>query len=295
MSSTHKFHRNALIWRSFSSAFVANCLRDLQFWRLWLLQHSCKMLFSFFAVGTEIMIQIRTLMITNENRNKNRRIVLTISIWPLNFVVEASHNTCKMPSHRRGSLAAFSKPGQVLRVRLTDSSGRTGMVRTRESRIEASFYKMRTHGKSRRSWLWVKKTACWPPSMKRQVPGFPIFCFLWVDETVKVALGLCLNRAWTIPDCHSWSALKVFNGRDLAPVLLMNLYKTSEVFMKFPNCIIRVIIRNNLESWTIKRSLAFTIGLWPDFWNFAFNGHILLNSSVTTTTISQFYSSSMLA
>lgn len=61
------------------------------------------------------MIQIRTLMITNENRNKNRRIVLTISIWPLNFVVEASHNTCKMPSHRRGSLAAFSKPGQVLR------------------------------------------------------------------------------------------------------------------------------------------------------------------------------------
>lgn len=165
---------------------------------------------------------------------------------------------------------------------------------TRESRIEASFYKMNTWEEQALMTLSEEDRML---ATKYEAAGAWVSYFLlplsWWNR--EGGLGLCLNRAWTIPDCHSWSALKVFNGRDLAPVLLMNLYKTSEVFMKFPNCIIRVIIRNNLESWTIKRSLAFTIGLWPDFWNFAFNGHILLNSSVTTTTISQFYSSSMLA
>ena len=180
-----------------------------------------------------------------------------------------------LPAGGDPSQPSQSQAKSCLRVCLTDSSARTGYGETKESRLELKHHTKWTHGKSRRSWLWVKKTGCWPRSMKRQVlgvefyrTGFPIFCFLlsWWDR--EGGLGLCLNRAWTIPDCHSWSALKVFNGRDVAPVLLMNLYKTSEVFMKFPNCIIRVIIWNNLESWAIKRSLAFTIEFWLDFWNF---------------------------
>lgn len=123
-----------------------------------------------------------------------------------------------LPAGGDPSQPSQSQAKSCLRVCLTDSSARTGYGETKESRLELKHHTKWTHGKSRRSWLWVKKTGCWPRSMKRQVlgvefyrTGFPIFCFLWVDGTVKVVW----DCAWiahgpfrtATPDRHSKSSM----------------------------------------------------------------------------------------